>query len=262
MAKPRRVSIPWLFSLFGGLLVLFVILPLAATLLSTSPRMLGETLLDREVLRSLTLTFLAAALATVLALFSGVPLAYLLARRQFWGKQLVEGIIDLPIVIPHTAAGVALLLVFGSRGVLGQPLTSLGIYFVDRLAGIVVAMLFVSLPYLVDMSRAAFSAVDPEIESVALVDGASGWQVFWHVTLPQSWRGILSGAMMMWSRGISEFGAVVILAYHPKIVPVLIYERFEGFGLSAAQPVAVILIVTVLVVFSILRWLLHPKRDV
>ena len=105
------------------------------------------------------------------------------------------------------------------------------------------------------------SGVDQEIESVAMVDGASPWQVFWHVTLPQSWRGILSGAMMMWSRGISEFGAVVILAYHPKIVPVLIYERFEGFGLRAAQPVAVILIVTVLVVFSILRWLLHPKRD-
>jgi molybdate/tungstate transport system permease protein len=261
MAKPRRISLPWVFSLSGGLLVLFVILPLAATVLSTTPGVLGETLADQQVLRSLGLTFLAAALATILALFTGVPLAYLLARRRFWGKGLVEGIVDLPIVIPHTAAGVALLLVFGSRGVLGQPLASLGIYFVDRLGGIVVAMLFVSLPYLVNMSRTAFSGVDPEIESVAMVDGASPWQVFWHVTLPQSWRGILSGAMMMWSRGISEFGAVVILAYHPKIVPVLIYERFEGFGLRAAQPVAVILILTVLVVFSILRWLLNPRRE-
>jgi molybdate/tungstate transport system permease protein len=261
MAKPRRVSVPLIFGLLGGLLVLFVILPLATTVLSTTPQVLGETLLDREVLRSLGLTFLAAALATVLALFCGVPLAYLLARRRFWGKQLVEGIIDLPIVIPHTAAGVALLLVFGSRGVLGEPLASVGIFFVDRLGGIVVAMLFVSLPYLVNMSRTAFSGVDQEIENVALVDGASPWQVFGQVTLPQSWRGVLGGAMMMWSRGISEFGAVVILAYHPKIVPVLIYERFEGFGLRAAQPVAVILILTVLVVFSILRWLLSPKRD-
>lgn len=263
MAKRRpRLSIPLVFSLLGGLLVLFVILPLAATVLSTSPQALGETLVDGQVLRSLGLTFLAAALATVLALFTGVPLAYLLARRRFRGKGLVEGIIDLPIVIPHTAAGVALLLVFGSRGVLGKPLASLGILFVDRLGGIVVAMLFVSLPYLVNMSRTAFSGVDSEIESVALVDGASPWLVFWHITLPQSWRGILSGALMMWSRGISEFGAVVILAYHPKIVPVLIYERFEGFGLRAAQPVAVLLILTALVVFSLLRWLVKPQSDI
>lgn len=261
MAKPRRSAIPLVFSLLGGLLVLFVILPLAVTVLSTSPRLLGETLVDRQVLRSLGLTFLAAAMATAVALICGVPLAYLLARRQFWGKGLVEGIVDLPIVIPHTAAGVALLLVFGSRGVLGEPLASLGIFFVDRLGGIVVAMLFVSLPYLVNMARTAFAGVDRELESVALVDGASPWQAFWHVTLPQSWRGILSGAMMMWSRGISEFGAVVILAYHPRIIPVLIYERFEGFGLQAAQPVAVILIITVLIVFSILRWLLSPRRE-
>ena len=86
-----------------------------------------------------------------------------------------------------------------------------------------------------------------------MVDGASPWQVFWHVTLPQSWRGILSGAMMMWSRGISEFGAVVILAYHPKIAPVLIYERFEGFGLASALPTAVILVLAALLVFSLLR---------
>ena len=261
MAKPRRSAIPLVFSLLGGLLVLFVILPLAVTVLSTSPRLLGETLVDRQVLRSLGLTFLAAAMATAVALICGVPLAYLLARRQFWGKGLVEGIVDLPIVIPHTAAGVALLLVFGSRGVLGEPLASLGIFFVDRLGGIVVAMLFVSLPYLVNMARTAFAGVDRELESVALVDGASPWQAFWQVTLPQSWRGILSGAMMMWSRGISEFGAVVILAYHPRIVPVLIYERFEGFGLQAAQPVAVILIITVLIVFSILRWLLSLRRE-
>jgi molybdate/tungstate transport system permease protein len=78
---------------------------------------------------------------------------------------------------------------------------------------------------------------------------------FWHVSLPLAWRGVTSGAMMMWARGVSEFGAVVILAYHPKIVPTLIYELFEGFGLKAAQPVAALLILVVLVVFGMLRWL-------
>ncbi len=155
----------------------------------------------------------------------------------------MEALVNLPIVIPHTAAGVALLLVFGRRGLLGQWLAPLGITFTDNLAGIVVGMLFVSLPFLVNMSREAFALVDEELERVALIDGASAWQAFWHVTLPLAWRGVLGGAVMMWARGISEFGAVVILAYHPKIVPVLVYERFDGFrawgrpaGRGAAHP--------------------------
>jgi molybdate/tungstate transport system permease protein len=99
------------------------------------------------------------------------------------------------------------------------------------------------------------------MERVALIDGASAWQAFWLVTLPQAWRGVAGGALMMWARGISEFGAVVILAYHPKIVPVLVYERFEGFGLKTALPVAVLLILAAVIVFGLLRWLLTPERD-
>jgi molybdate/tungstate transport system permease protein len=87
-------------------------------------------------------------------------------------------------------------------------------------------MLFVSLP---SVNRAVSALVDEELERVALIDGATPWQAFWYVSLPQAWRGVLAGALMMWARGISEFGAVVILAYHPKIVPVLVFERFEGF---------------------------------
>ena len=122
-------------------------------------------------------------------------------------------------------------------------------------------MMFVSLPYLVNASRDAFALVDEEMERVALIDGASAWQAFWLVTLPQAWRGVAGGTLMMWARGISEFGAVVILAYHPKIVPVLVYERFEGFGLKAALPVAVLLILAAVIVFGLLRWLLTPERD-
>ena len=207
------------------------------------------------------LTFGAAAAATGLAIVGGVPLAYMLARNQFPGKRLVEAIVDLPIVVPHTAAGIALLMVFGSRGVLGQPLAALGIFFTDSPLGIIVAMLFVSLPYLVNMSREAFAMVDRELEMTALVEGASEWQAFFLVTLPLAWRGVVSGALMMWARGISEFGAVVIIAYNPKIVPVLIYERFEGFGLSVALPVAALLILTAFVVFFVLRLVLLPEKD-
>jgi molybdate/tungstate transport system permease protein len=250
-----------IFIFLAGLLVLFVILPLASTLLSITPQQFLLALSDPEVLHSTGLTFGAAAIATVLGLAAGVPLAYLLARRRFKGKRLVEAIINLPVVVPHTAAGVALLLVFGRRGLLGRTLAPLGLSFTDNLAGIVVAMLFVSLPFLVTMGRESFRLVDEELERVALIDGASQWQAFWLVTLPLAWRGVLGGAVMMWARGISEFGAVVILAYNPKIMPVLIYERFEGFGLDAALPAAVLLILAVLVVFGLLRLALLPETD-
>jgi molybdate/tungstate transport system permease protein len=257
----RYLAFNLFFSFAGGLLLLFVVLPLASTVLSTTPAAFLKAFGDPEVLNSIGLTFGAAAIATVLALGTGVPLAYLLARRKFQGKRLLEAIINLPVVIPHTAAGIALLLVFGRRGLLGQAFSPLGITFTDNLAGIVVAMLFVSLPFLVNLSKESFALVDEEYEKVALTDGASQWQAFFNVTLPLAWRGVLGGAVMMWARGISEFGAVVILAYHPKIVPILVFERFEGFGLAAAQPVALLLILVALVVFILLRLVLLPERD-
>ena len=241
------------FTILGGVLLLFILLPLVSILLRATPRTFWQAFTDPEVRRAIGLTFGAAALATALGSLGGVPLAYLLARRRFRAKRLVEGLVNLPVVIPHTAAGVALLLVFGRRGLLGEWLEPLGMTFTDNLAGIVVAMLFVSLPFLVNLSREAIALVDSELEAVALADGASQWQAFTYVTLPLAFRGILSGMVMMWARGISEFGAVVILAYHPKIAPVLIYERFEGFGLASALPTAVILVLAALLVFSLLR---------
>ena len=255
----RTLFLNFVFSFLGGLLLLFIILPLVSTLLGTTPEQFWLALTDPEVLRSLGLTFSAAATATALALLTGVPLAYLMARRNFGGKRLVEALVNLPIIIPHTAAGVALLLVFGRRGLLGQWLTPLGVAFTDNFGGIVVGMLLVSLPFLVNMSRESFALIDEELERVALIDGASAWGAFWHVALPLAWRGVLGGALMMWARGISEFGAVVILAYHPKIVPVLVYERFNGFGLGAAQPIATLLILVAIAVFVFLRLSLLPE---
>ncbi|MDR3576568.1 MAG: ABC transporter permease [Anaerolineaceae bacterium] len=257
----RRSLFLVVFSLAGAMLVLFIVLPLVSTLLSTSPFAFIQALGDPEIGSSLGLTFAASGIATIFGLLTGLPLAYLLARASFPGKRLVESIVDLPIVIPHTAAGIALLLVFGSEGILGKGFASIGLIFTDTLAGIVVAMAFVSLPYLVNLCRESFALVEPEMERAALVDGASPWQAFWYVTLPQAWRGVLSGVLMMWARGISEFGAVVILAYNPKIVPVLVYERFEGLGLTAAQPVALLLILVVLAVFILLRSSLIYRKD-
>ena len=248
------------FAAAGSLLLWFVLLPLGTTLLGTPLRNVWALLSDRQALIALALTFYAAAWATVLALFSAVPLAYLLARYGFPLKRWVEGLINLPIVVPHTAAGIALLMVFGRRGPVGAAFGRVGLAFVDTTAGVVVAMLFVSVPFLVNAAREAFELVDPELERMAETQGASRWQAFRYITLPLALRGILAGALMMWGRAISEFGAVVILAYHPKIMPVLVFERFEGFGLAAAQPLALLLIVASLLVFVLLQTLVARGR--
>ena len=261
MTRPQAAWLDLLFAVLGGLLLLFIILPLVSIFLDTSPADFLWALSDPEVLGSISLTFGAASIATALAALTGIPLAYLLARRKFRGKRLVEALVNLPVIIPHTAAGVALLLVFGRRGLLGSGLEPLGITFTDNLGGIVVGMLFVSLPFLVNLSRESFALVDDELEWVAQTDGATPFEAFWHITLPLAWRGVMGGALMMWARGISEFGAVVILSYHPKIVPVLVFERFQGFGLDAAQPVAAQLIAISLVVFIVLRLSLLPRHE-
>ncbi len=248
----RHSALDIIFGLAGGALLIFLIAPLASTLLSTTPAAFWSTLHDPEVLGSIRLTFLAALAATVFGLLTGAPLAYLFARRAFPGKRLAQALVNLPLVIPHTAAGIALLMIFGRRGVFGQAFALIGVAFTDTVWGIAIAMAFVGLPFLVNASCEAFALVDREYELAALADGASPWQAFWHVALPQAWRGVLSGALMMWACGVSEFGAVAILAYHPTTVPVLVYQRFEGFGLAAALPVAVVLIVSALVVFVLL----------
>jgi molybdate/tungstate transport system permease protein len=251
----------WVFGFAGVFLLLFILIPLLTTLFSTTPGEIVASLGEKDVLHSLWVTFAAAFLATAIALVVGVPLAYLLARREFPGKNLVQGIIDLPIIIPHTAAGVALLMVFGRRGLLGEPLQSAGVYFTENMAGIVVAMLFVSLPILVDTAREAFALVDERLEKVARTLGAGAWSAFRRVTLPLALRGIVAGSVLMWARGISEFGAIVILAYNPKAISVLIYERFAGFGLSAALPLTALLLIVALVILVVTRTLLLPRRS-
>lgn len=249
-----------LFSVLGALLVLFVAVPLARTVTASSPSLLWQTLLDPEARAAISLTLYASFIATLLAFICGVPLAYLLARVDFPGKGVVEGIVDLPVVVPHSAAGIALLMVFGRQAPLGQAFSLLGLRFVSAVPGIVVAMLFVSLSFLVNGAREGFEAVDPRLERVARTLGASPWGAFWRVSFPLAWRGILSGAMMMWARGLSEFGAVVILAYHPMVAPVLLYERFESFGLAYAQPVAALMILICLVAFAALRGIPRKNR--
>lgn len=243
------------FILLGLLIFLFVVVPLGKMVFSSvsDTGTLWETILDPEVRGAIGLTLYAALISTVVGFLLGIPLAYILARHNFPGKRLVEGLIDVPIVVPHTAAGIALLFVFGRKFFMGQTFEAMGITFVDSFAGIVIAMLFVSIPFLIDSAKEGFKKVDVRLEKVARTLGASPWQAFLRITFPLAWRSILAGNIMMWARGISEFGAVIILAYHPMIAPVLVYERFETYGLDYARPIAVLLILVSVIVFIVLR---------
>lgn len=241
----------------GALLVLFVGGPLLGLLLAARPATLATALADPEVRASILLTVGAATTATLLALLLGVPLAWLLARRRFPGRRLVEALLDLPVVVPHPVAGIALLLFLGRESAAGRVLAAAGLEVVNHVPGIVAAMLFVSAPLLVSAAREAFAAVDPRLERVARTLGDGPAAAFRRVTLRLAGRSILAGAVLTWARSVSEFGAVVVLTYNPKVGSVLAFDRFTTGGLAAAIPVAVLLLAVALVVTAAARLLVR-----
>jgi molybdate/tungstate transport system permease protein len=249
-----------LFALLGGLVLLFIIAPLAGMVFKSSFAEVAKTAADPEVQRSVGLTLWTSMAATIILAVCAVPFAYLLARRTFPFKRLVTAIIDLPIVIPHSAAGIAILGIVSRDTLVGRVAEHAGIQFVGGAAGIMTAMAFVSLPFLINAARDGFSAVPERFEKAALTLGASPARVFCTISVPLAWRSILSGLVLMWARGLSEFGAVAVVAYHPIVTPVLIYERFGAFGLKFARPIAVLFIGVCLVFFIVVR-LLARERD-
>ncbi|MBO8181777.1 MAG: ABC transporter permease [Archaeoglobus sp.] len=244
----------------SSLMVLFILLPIVSTVLNQLFDLNGliKAIQDKAVWDSIFLTSYAALLSTLIAIVFGTPLAYLLARTDFYGKSAIEGFVDLPVIIPHTVAGIALLAVFGSSGLIGS---FSPVKFVDALPGIVVAMLFVSAPFYINTAREGFQSVDLRLEQVARTLGASQAKVFFTITIPLTWHHLAAGALMSWARAISEFGAVVIIAYYPMIAPTLIYDRFLTAGLAASRPVAVILILFCFAVFIFLRVLLWGRKN-
>ena len=242
-------------NLFGALVLLFIVAPVISIVLSTDFRDVAAAVSDSQVTASIWLTIIASITATFIFAGLSLPFAWLLARRKFPLKRLVTGIIDLPVVIPHTAAGIALLGILSRHSVAGRLGASVGLDFIGHPAGIVIAMAFVSLPFFINSARDGFASVPERLEKAALNLGASPARVFLTISVPLAMRQIVSGCVMMFARGMSEFGAVVIIAYHPMVAPVLIFERFSSFGLQYARPVAVILIALSVVFFLLMRLL-------
>ncbi|MBK9291474.1 MAG: ABC transporter permease [Bacteroidetes bacterium] len=260
--KIERNLFNLLFSLFGGLLLVFVIAPVAGLLLSSGVEGLVEAAGDNEVRQSIGRTLLLAMLATMFFALLTVPFAWLVARRNFPFRRLLLAVINIPVVIPHSAAGIALLGVLSRENAFGRLAESIGISFVNNPLGIFMAMAFVSLPYLFNAALDGFAMVPEMYEKVARSMGAGNLRIFRTISLPLAGRSILSGMVMMWGRGMSEFGAIVIIAYHPMTTPVMIYERFTSFGLDYARPVTALFVLICLIVFVLLNILSRPGKHV
>lgn len=240
-------------AILASLFLLFIFAPVAGLVVSGGSRGVSRFASDTELRASLMLTVATATVATLLGMLGGTPLAYLLARRAFPGRAFVAALLDLPLVIPHPVAGIALLLVLGRSSPIGGVLYQAGLRVAGSATGIICAMLFVSAPLYVSAAREAFARVDARYESVARTLGDDAWRAFRRVTLPLSARGLTAAAVVMWARAVSEFGAIVILTYNPKVVSVLSYDRFTSFGLSETLPAAAVLVLFALVPLAALR---------
>jgi len=256
----KREPFFWISISCGLVIMAFILLPLIEMMTAPSLSMLKETIQDKDVVRSIWLSIYTAGLAALISFVLGTPLAYLLARTSFRGKRLVESIIDLPIAIPHPVVGIAILSIAGKNHWIGQILSELGIRIMGSVTGIITVLTFVGIPFYLNATKAGFEGISPRLEKVSRSLGASMSSTFFRITFPLAWRSMLIGLIMCSARAISEFGAVVIVAYHPMIAPVMIYERFEAYGLKYSQPVAVWLVSISLLLFLLLRILTSGNR--
>ncbi|MFB6151540.1 MAG: ABC transporter permease [Haloarculaceae archaeon] len=229
-------------ALLGTLLAGFYLLPLAALFLGQPPGAVLASLRDPFVVAAARTTVLGAAVSTAAAALLGVPLGYALARWSFRGRTVLTAVVAFPLVLPPVVSGMLLLSVFGESGIGGLLGAPIGRTF----AGVVLAQTFVASPFVVFSARSAFERVDRELEEVAWTLGVSEWATFRRVTLPLSRRGILAGVTLAFARAAGEFGATLMLAYHPRTLPVQIWVAFQGGGVDAAFPVAVVLVVVAL----------------
>lgn len=257
----RNSIFTWIVMILSSMVLLFILAPLIGMFIHTGSTQFLETIKDKEVHQSIWLTLWVSFSATLLFSVLAIPFAWLLARKRIPLKNIIQGIIDLPIVLPHTAAGIALLGFISRDGFLGKTASFVGLDLVNHPSGIALAMAFVSLPFLINAARDGFAAVPERLEKAALNLGASQTKVFFTISLPLAWRSITTGLVMMFARGMSEFGAIVIIAYHPMVAPVLIYERFSSYGLNYARPAAVLFILVALLFLIALRLLTFKRKE-
>src|SRR5258708_1753959 len=234
--RPFNITALALF-IGGAIAILFLALPQIALIIRGIQSRGWEGLPNAGVTEALILSLTTTALSSLLTISIGTPLAYILAHWRFTGRRFLIVIVELPIVLPPTVAGLALLITAGRRGLFGPALESIGISLPFTTAAVVVAQTFVSAPFFIRAAQVGFASVPPEIEDAARVDGASGLGLFRRITLPLSATGLAAGLTLSWARAIGEFGATILFAGsligRTQTMTLLVYNVLES-NLDAA----------------------------
>ena len=245
-------------------LLLFICIPLVTLFLRTSPSDLFTNLNRSQVIQAISLSLFTSLIATIVTLIVGTPVAYLLAQRRSRFSQIVDTLIDLPTVLPPSVAGVALLMAFGRNGVFGPMLAAVGIHIPFTTVAVIMAQTFIAAPLYVKASAIGFSSINPELRQAAAADGASRLQSLRYVTIPLTWKALLSGCVMTWARAMGEFGATIIFAGNfpgrTQTMPLAIYIGFE-IDLNVALTLAIILIGFSFLALVVVKGLLHRRLD-
>ena len=248
-----RFGVPWPLGAAGALLLVYLVTPFVSGLGSLEGADLFRAVRPAVASGALWTSVATATTSTVLVILLGVPLAYLLARGDFPGKAVLSALVYLPLVIPPLVGGVLLLTMYGPYAPVGGWLAAQGIQISEAVPGIVLAQAFVAAPYLVVAARVAFESVDPAFEHVSYALGKSPLVTFFRVSLPLAWPGILAGVPLAWLRALGEFGATIMIAYHPYTLPVYLFVQFGAHGLRTALPIATLLLAAGLIVLGLVQ---------
>ena len=245
-------------------LLLFIAIPLVALFAHVSITDLMKNLNQRQVIEAISLSLVTSFTATFITLIFGTPVAYLLAQRRSRSHRLVDTLIDLPLVLPPSVAGVALLMAFGRNGMIGGWLSAIGIEIPFTMTAVIMAQVFIASPFYVKAASIGFSAIDPELKQAASLDGAGNWRIFREIDLPLSRMALLSGSVMTWARALGEFGATIIFAGNfpgrTQTMPLAIYMGFE-IDMEVALTLSVILIGLSFLTLIIVKGILHRRIE-
>ena len=242
----NKIDPKWLFIIPSLLLLALFALPFLALFVRSLNKDFFSNAFSEQAFKALRLSLITSTITTSLAILLGTPFAYMLARWKFRFKSWIELFIDLPIVLPPSVAGLALLIAFGRRGLFGSVLSRLGINLPFTTAAVVIAQIFVAAPLYVRSARVGFAQIEKQLEEAAHVEGANQWQLFYEVMFPLAGRALLSGAILTWTRALGEFGATILFAGNlegvTQTMPMAIYLGFES-NLGAALALSVILVI-------------------
>lgn len=243
-------------------MLLFMIVPLLALILRVQPAMLWTNLASTQVQQAVRLSLTTATISTLLTLVLGTPVAILLGRHRFRGRELIDTLLDLPMILPPAVAGIALLMAFGRRGLVGAILADAGIQIAFSQVAVVMAQMFVAAPFYIKAAIAGFASVDAELEQAAALDGATRGDIFRYITVPLAWTSLFGGTVMTWARALGEFGATIIFAGNfpgrTQTMPLAIYIGFE-LDIDVALTLSVILLATSFLVLFIVKGLLRQR---